>query len=253
MIQVSALIPEIKSVLDAEGSSRYTFDRDFKFAINYATRFWISVMNGLLGRNKLSEENLRELVKTKVFQTSKYSRIYFSSTDLNEEIWSILAVYPEPELDPATSPLPNPTPENSLFVPDTVFVKSEYDANRLTAEEWSKMKKNIFLAGNPVLESTDFKNYAYRNFSTDRPGDDPTEILEEIEISPDLDNQLVAVKYLAYPQEVTAESDNVPFPKSMFDLMVQKSAHFVSLKQGDGTNLWSVSQNEIQQLIGAMS
>lgn len=253
MISALELIPKIEAALDAEGSDRYSFERDYKFAINYAVEFWISVMNSLLGDNKLSEENVRELVKTKVFQTSKYSRIHFDQTELNEEIWSIIAIYPEPVLDPALDPLVNPTPENSIFVPDTVFVESDYDAARLTPEQWSKKNKNVFMQGSKALVDTDFKNYSYRNFSTDRPGDDPTEIIEEIEISPSLDNQLVAVKYVTYPTPIENESDIIPFPKTMSNLMIVRALKFISFKQGDGTNLWKVSSEEMSQLAGIMS
>jgi len=132
MIVASDLIVRIVSALDAEGSDRYRFDRDFRPAINYAIEYYIAAMNRVLGSDKLSGESLRELVKTKVWQTSKYSRIHFDPDDLNEEIWSILRIAPEPTLDPEISPAVNPTPENSIFTPDTTFVRSLFSAKRLT-------------------------------------------------------------------------------------------------------------------------
>jgi len=109
------------------------------------------------------------------------------------------------------------------------------------------------MSGSVALENSSFKNYSYRNFSTTRPGNVATEIIEEVEISPYLDNQLVAVTYLVYPALITDESDNILFPKTMTNLLVQKALNFISLKQGDGTNLYSITEREIAQLVNVMS
>ena len=61
MIAVSTVIERMQAILDAEGSTRYTFDRDYKPAINYAIEYYCSVFNSAFGNNKLTEENLREL------------------------------------------------------------------------------------------------------------------------------------------------------------------------------------------------
>jgi len=99
MIAVTNIIERVIAALDAEGSDRYSFSRDFQPAINYAIEFYVSVFNSAFGENKLSEENLRELVRTRVWQTSQYSRINFSIGDTVEEVWSILAVMPRPTID----------------------------------------------------------------------------------------------------------------------------------------------------------
>lgn len=253
MILVTDVIDRIVSALDAEGSDRYSFDRDYRPAINYAIEFYIAVMNRVLGDDKLSEENLRELVKTKVWQTSQFSRIHFDPSDLNEEIWTIIRIAPEPVLSPATDPIINPTPENSIFIPDVTFVSSQYAARRLTMEEWNEKELNVFMPGNLTLADSSFKTYGYRNFATVRPGNIASEIIEEVEISPYLDSQLVAVTYLVYPELITADTDEILFPKTMLNLLVQKALNFISLKQGDGTNLYAVSQREVAQLVASMS
>jgi len=252
MIAVSTVIDRMAAVLDAEGSGRYQFDRDFKPAINYSIEYYTAVFNSAFGENKLSEENLRELTRTRVWQTSKYSRIHFNTTDTVEEIWSILIVAPEPLLDPVTTPLPNPTPENSLYVPDVTFVRSQYAASRQTFEEWNSNESNIFMPGNTALQG-DFKTYAYKNFTHLKPGELPTDIIEEIEIRPYLDNQLVGVTYLVYPKQIVADTDTILFPKTMQDLIIAKALNFVSWKQGDGTNLYSIQEREIATLVQLMS
>lgn len=251
MITVSDLIVRIQSALDAEGSDRYRFDRDYSPAINFAVEYLVTVFNSAFAQNKFSEEVLRELIRTRVWQTSKYSRIYFDPADTNGEIWSIIRVSPEPVVDPAISPLPNPMPENSMFVPDVLFVRSDFAANRLTSEEWNTGAKNIFMPGNTVLLG-DFKEYAYQNFIGSKPGNLPANSRPEIEIRPYLDNQFVAVTYLVYPIPISLETDVIMFPKMLTDFMVEKALNFISLKQGDGTNLYSVTEREISTIANLM-
>lgn len=251
MITVSDLIVRIQSALDAEGSDRYRFDRDHRPAINYSVEFLISLFNAAFAEKKLSEENLRELVRTRIWQTSKYSRIYFDPADTQGEIWSIIRVAPEPLTDPSISPLVNPMPENSMFVPNVLFVRSEWAANRLTAEEWNDGVKNIFMPGNTIL-TNEFKEYAYQNFIGSKPGNTPANSRPEIEIRPYLDNQFVAVTYLVYPTPIVLETDEIMLPKSLTNFMVDECLNFISLKQGDGTNLYSITREKIANLVSLM-
>ena len=252
MIVASNLITSMVSVLDAEGSNRYTFDRDYRPAINYAIKFYASVFNFAFGQKKLSEENLRELTRTRVWQTSKYSRIHFNVADTTEEVWSVLRISPEPILDPETFPIVNPDPTQSVFTPDVIFVRSEHSAARQTVEEWNEGDRNIFMPGNTLLTNK-LKKYAYRNFIHSQSGDLAADIIEEVEIRPYLDNQLVGVTYLVYPTEIVADSDTILYPKSMENLLIDKALHFISKKQGDGTNLYSVEEKEIATLVKLMS
>ena len=254
MITASDLIVKMVAVLDAEGSQRYSFERDYKPAINYAIDYYVSVFNTVFGMKKLSEENLRELSRTRVWQTSKYSRIHFDPTDIGNEVWSILVVAPEPTLDPEIDPILNPDPTCSLFVPTdtTIFVRSKYSAARQTAEEWNESDDNIFMPGNETLQNK-FKKYAYKNFTHTKPGNAVADIIEEIEVRPYLEEKFVAVTYLAYPGEIAAETDVILYPKTMKNLLIDKALQFVSFKQGDGTNLFSVMEKDIQGLVKLMS
>jgi hypothetical protein len=252
MIVASDLITSMVSVLDAEGSNRYTFDRDYRPAINYAIRYYASVFNFAFGQKKLSEENLRELTRTRVWQTSKYSRVHFDIADTVEEVWSVLRISPEPTLDPEMDPIVNPDPSSSIFIPDVTFVRSPYSAARQTFEEWNEGERNIFMPGNTVL-TNDLKKYAYRNFIHSKPGELAADIIEEVEIRPYLDNQLVGVTYLVYPKQIVADTDVILYPKSMENLLMDKALNFISLKQGDGTTLYTVTEREIATLVKLMS
>ena len=245
MIQVSQIIDRAEKALDAEGSDRYKFEQDYRPAINEAIEFLISVFNKAFSDNKLTEENLRELVVTRVWQTSKYSRIYFDPADTGGAIWSLLRLSPEPVLDPVIDPLTNPTPAESMFVPDVVFVRSKYSANRLTLEEYSESEKNIFVDGNATF-TNDFKSYAYTNFN-DNAGK------PEIEILPAIDNQFVAVTFLLRPAVITDETDEIRFPESMTNIVVKQVLNSLSTKQGDGTNLYSITEKDVSELVSVMS
>jgi len=245
LIQVSQIISRVESFLDAEGSDRYKFEQDYKPAINSAIEFLISVFNKAFSDNKLTEENLRELVLTRVWQTSKYSRIYFDPNDVGGDIWSLIRISPEPTLDPAIDPLGNDSPELSLYVPDVVFVRSRYAANRLTFEEYSESERNIFVDGNDSF-SNDFKSYAYINFN-DNAG------LPEIEILPAIDNQFVAVTYLLRPSVIVSDTDSIRFPESMTNLVVKQVLNYLSTKQGDGTTLYSITEKDVSELVSVMS
>lgn len=254
MIVASTLIERMVAALDAEGSDRYQFDRDFKPAINYAIEYYVSIFNAAFGEKKLSEENLRELTRTRVFQTSKYSRIRFASSDLGDEVWSVLVVCPEPVLDPQIDPVVNPDPTSSLYIDgdQTIFVRSEYAASRLNFEEWNENNDNIFMPGNVVMQNK-FKEYAYKNFIHTKDGEAPTEIIDEIEIRPYLDNQLVGVTYLRFPPLITQDTDQIYYPKTMKNLLVNQALKFISKKQGDGTNLYSVEEKDISTLVSLMA
>jgi len=253
MIVASALIERMIAALDAEGSDRYQFERDFRPAINYAIEYYVSIFNAAFGEKKLSEENLRELTRTRIFQTSKYSRIQFDSDDIGDEVWSILVVAPEPVLDPQISPVVNPNPENSIFIPgdQTIFVRSSYGASRLTFEEWNANDDNIFMPGNTTLQNK-FKEYAYRNFIHTKTGESVADIVDEIEIRPYLDNQLVGVTYLVFPTLIDADTDVILYPKTMKNLLVNQALKFISKKQGDGTNLYTVEERDIAALVSLM-
>lgn len=252
MILVADIIPKIEAFLDAEGSDRYSFDRDYMPAINYACDFYVSVFNAAFGQKKLSEENLRELVRVTTFQTSKYSRIDLNSIP-DKKVWTVLVVSPEPILDPETLPIVNPNPSISIVVPDVTFVSSDYAAGRLTLEEWGESAKNIFMAGNSSLGNSSFKKYAYKNSSTIKTGPLDSELITEIEIRPFLNEQFSCVTYLKYPDQVTSIDGSIEFPKSMSNLIIDKALNFISGKQGDGTNLYSITEREVSNLVSLMA
>jgi hypothetical protein len=44
-------------------------------------------------------------------------------------------------------------------------------------------------------------------------------------------------------------SQNIEFPNSVFQLLFDKALSYISYKQGDGTNLYAVTAQDVQQLL----
>lgn len=251
MISVQSIVERIEATLDAEGSDRYTFDQDYKTAINSSVEWLQSVFNKAFADKKLSEENLQDLVRTVVYQTSAFSRVKLDPVDLGFEIWTILKVNPQPSLFPADASItPQANEFDSLYRDDLSYIKSIYSAARLTTEQWENSHQNIFEPGNERLGGS-FKRYAYLNYSNYSSSSYTT--APEIEIQPAIPNQFTGVQLLKYPTPVNLVSDNVEFPKTLLNLVVQKALNFIAFKQGDQTNLYSVTTRDIQTLVQLMA
>jgi len=249
MISVQTVIQRIESVLDAEGSDRYTFEEDYKPAINSSVEWLQAVFNKAFADKKLTEENLKELIRVKVFQTNQFSRINISQ--LPDSVWSLMRINPEPELYPSNPAIQTPTNvAQSILRNDLTYIRSKYSAKRLSLEQWEENYDNIFEAGNISLGDT-FKSYAYLNFadygSTSYNANGP-----EIEIRPYVVVGFIGVTYLKYPTPIQNDTDNIEFPESLINLVYQKAANFISYKQGDQTNLYSITDKDVRDLVGLM-
>ena len=251
MISTQEVVDRCLSALDAEGSDRYLFEPDFKPAINYAVGWLVSVFNKGFGQDKLTEENLRDLTKVVIYRANIHSRIEVSTDTTNpDNVWSILAVFPEPVTGNIYPPIPPPAPINaslSQYRPDLLFIEGSEAAGRLTMEEWNEGTNNIFVAGNSIMSQSGLKKYAYLSETTYDSG------RSELTIKPDVAEQLVAVSYLKYPTPVSTISDSIEFPETITDLLVEKSLNFIAYKQGDGTNLHGVTENDIARLSQLMT
>ncbi len=253
---MSILVQEINnrilSALDAEGSDRYLFDQDIKPAVNYSIEFIVSVFNKGFAENKLSAESLRELVKIGIWQANNFSRIAFDSVAMGHKLWTTLAVYPEIVTHPFYNPTPNPNPAISSFMPGLSYVSGKGCTNRLTFEEWNDNQENIFMPGNNTLSGA-LVDYAYLDFADYTSSAYANPGVQEITIRPTVANKLVALGYLKRPTSVSLISDSVQFPDALINIIMDKALMFISTKQGDGTNLYSVSTKDVQQIAALLS
>jgi hypothetical protein len=247
-IAVSDIVVDLKAALDAEGSDRYTFNQDYLPAINRAVDFIVSVFNKAFADNKLSEENLRELIEIKIYQLSSTSTLTFTSDELTV-IWSIFAIYPFPRTFPATiTPLASSassaefitgTPPNTS--PTYSFLGGDKSAKRKTLEQWVDAEANPFEKGNTSITATDLVEYAFLSFSNQNG----TNII----IRPGIANEPCAVAFLNNPTPVESDGDEVQFPQALKNMLVSKALMYIAQKQGDNTTLFSVTDKDVKELI----
>ena len=251
MIAVQTIVDRAVASLDAEGSDRYTFERDFKPAINSSVEWIVAVFNAAFADKKLSEENLEELIKVRIWQASAFSRIHFDEPTVGDDRWSILKVALEPVVHPEEAPPALPSPVDSIYRNDLSFISSPVpSAKRLTMEQWDEKDDNIFSAGNGAFKNQ-LRSYAYLN-PTDYRSTGYAAKGAEIEISPSVAEQFVAIAYIKYPTQISLITDNIEFPKVLIDMIFQKALNFISYKQGDQTNLYTVTQQDINTLAQLM-
>lgn len=250
MIQVSEVREMMDAALDAEGSDRYLFDQDHRHAINDAITWMTSLFSSALERKKISPENLRELLYTRVFQPNAYGRIELDPGELDQYVFYIVAVNPEAEVHPDGAVPDSLVKTKSKYRDDLTFVGSSYSAANLPYEEWNQNRKNIFMKGNEVLEG-EFKTYAYLNFGN--YGSTSYSQSREIEVRPNPHGSFVGITYVKRPDKITSESDMIEFPYAVINMIYQRALHFISYKQGDQTNLYSVTQNDVNMLAQLLS
>lgn len=249
-ILVTTLEQRIAQRLDAENSERYLFEQDYKPAINSAKDVLVTLFNEAFAKKKISPESLRELAKVKIWQANQYSRISYNAADTGHSLWTIFAVYPNPNTNRAAGAAPTADKSQSTFVKDISFVSSNQSAKRLNFEEWNENSLNAFMPGNNLLKGG-LAEYAYLDFgdytSTSYTG---AKGQYEITIRPDVSGQLVALAYLKYPADIVNESDSLEFPESVTELLVTLALNFIAEKQADGTNLYGTQKDWLNNLIG---
>lgn len=240
---------QMRFALDAEGSDHYDDTLDIIPAINASVRWAVGVINVALGEKKISEESLSDVSIARVMQTSKDSRIEIES--IPDEVWTILAIYPLPETDTTGNPaVVQPDPKASVHRDDLYHVASEFDAGRLTVEEWQINKKNPFESGNIIvdIDCPDLVQFGYLN-PIKYFKDTGASSVKDIEIRPYIDKGLVTVVYVKVPDVITALTQVIDLPSSVFQVIFNKALDYISYKQGDGTTLNTITQQDIQTLI----
>ena len=278
--------------LDAEGSKYYLDSVDLIPAINAGIEWCISIINQALGQKKFSEESLRELIRTRVWQSSQFSRIHVDPNDIGGEMWSILAVYIKPCVYIADAPnllnLPpiyqgeiasgintktcnspivsvnystgtSLLPHESTFRPELSHIDSDQSAKRLTIEEWAKNKQNPFASG-ANLDCNEIEEYGYLN-AVDYTNTTGTTVFggynltppRELEVRPGIGNQLVSVWYLELPNKIVNVTDTINFPNTLKNIITDKALQYLAYKMGDQTTVYSVSGADINNLVNSIT
>lgn len=238
--------------LDAENSDRYTFDQDTKFAISSALEIIISIFNSAFAENKLSPESLKEITFVKIWQLNAYSRFAYNKSDTGHSIWTVIGIYPKPVVNKGVSSVPVLDKSKSKYRGDLSFVSSEKSCKRLNFEEWNTNTKNVFMPGNNILKG-ELADYAYLD-AADYTSSSYAGNIDKVEfqIRPDIPNELVALAYLKYPNQVSVLSDFIELPENLTTMIVDVALHNLAYKMGDQTSLYAVTDRSITQLVGLM-
>lgn len=240
---------QIRFALDAENSDHYRDDMDIIPSINAAIKWLTSVVNTAYGQDKIGEEFFRELSSSGVFRTSDTSRV--SLTVFPTEVWSILAVYPKPKTRQITGvPVPaTPDDTRSYYLPNKLHISSELSCKRLNLEQWSVNYDNPFEAGyqgDQICEP--LKLYAYLT-PINYQGFSNSYLTQELEIRPSSPNEEVTIFWAKKPAPIVTLNDEINFPHSVFQLLFDKALNYIAYKQGDQTNIYGVTAQDIQQLL----
>lgn len=257
MITASEIVDQLKAKLQSEGNDRWTFDRDFVFAINGGVQYIVSLINAFTGAKKFSSELFREITRTSVWRTNLHARIDFSLPD-NSQIWSVLSVMPLPVINPVTPVYNAQSPFDTLsYYADNVYVTSDYSAKRLNVGEWNENKFNPFYPGNvkqnPI--ATELMEYGYCDFSN-YTGTIPNQpyVTNAIEVRPFMELKLCGVTYVVSPKEITTINDTVPFPMNTKELIIRAALRELSIKEGDVNNtIYTITAQDISSLLNAVS
>jgi hypothetical protein len=242
-ILATDIISRMRFALDAEGADHYSDTLDLVPAINSAVDWLIAAVNSAVGDKKFGGELFRELTEARVYRTSEHSRISITSIP-----WSILAVYINPTTAVTGVAAPTGTADNeSEYRVDLYHISSSDSAKRLSIEEWATNVGNPLEAGYEGTKVCDaLKSYAYINPIDYRP--DSSSIANEIEIRPKVDKGYVTVIEVKKPTKITAVvpiTGSIEFPQSAFNIIFNKALQYVAYKQGDETDLHTVTNADL--------
>lgn len=273
MILVQDIVDLLESRLDAEGSDYYNFDDNYKFAINSAQKWLVSLINHVKSTHKVSDEIFRDLNVCKVFKTS----VPFSRIALPADMWSLDSLNPLPLTHP---PLPSNIVASELEdadseeVSDYEHVSSAYFCKRLTKEQWEKNRKNPFKPGNLLnncyteniqdgsdlnIEFAYLASYRYRNTEEviEEEGEEDIVFIEndtltEVEIRPNIKGRHCTVFYVKLPTVVDSIADEIEFPQQAMNLIVDKALEFIAIEQGEDMGIWQITQKDINQFVSLL-
>lgn len=257
-IQAADIIARVRRVgLDAQPNTDYYDDNiDIIPAIDSAVKWLVSVINAARSQNKATDEAVRELAKVYIYRTSEQSRIIFE-----DSIWTIDSVAPLcTTIENGLAPLPVPTsPFQSWKRNNLSFVRSYYSCFRKTIEEHNANRLNPMSPGfmpeslsqSQLTEGSKYNisfcyipSYDYNYINVAKGS--------YIEILPEIPYKNCAIFCIEQPSAVISANDTIRFPQSLFNILYEKTLQFISYSQGDGTSIWSVTENDISKLFKAI-
>jgi hypothetical protein len=250
--------------LGAEGSDHYRDVQEIIPALNASQHLLTAALNAIFDTKKEVAEQLRELNFDAIFQTNwwgevdldgesdKDDPIVGTGTDLpKHKIWTVVGVHPEFYHQGGSAPLPVTimNPLKSFRKTSAIFKGAIKSAARSTQEKRARNTLNKFQPGNTALTGG-LKEYGYFFGSTARNTINP-QVGRVITIFPHTPQTFthVAISYLKVPRDVVAITDTMEWPESMLQLIVSMALRQIAYKQGDRTDLSTLSTQESSMLL----
>lgn len=260
----------ILSRLDANGSDAYDLNLDRIRAVNGAQYQIVSAVNSIMERTKMVGEAFVDLNKTAVFQSTEGGQVsidaLLASNPLNQELWTILAVYPEFASYGPQVINTDLIPDNSTARFDIKFIKGLKSAKHYTQEQDADVNKDVFAPGSPMASAfpaNDEWGYRYGSEAFSVGGVAPTKRLTLLGPIAFTERKLVAVSYLKVPTLVPEmpqgeldplyASTQLEWPPSMAELLITVALRILAIKTGDGTTQYGLSSQEMGMLIQAIA
>jgi hypothetical protein len=234
MILASDLVADLKFLVDDENSDRYSFDNDYKPAINLAVRYIMSAFDKAFERGSLSPSVFSELLYAQITSVAAIPLVDGVKVALtnplfvNEQLWRVVGVDPVP------------------IVSGTDYVMAG-----------ARLAKFL-----PILDSGEVNNDPFAEGHTDAPADLDTYFYTQINtISFDTTPAQylivrpappgsVAVIVLRNPTKVTLTTTNVEFPYVLYQPLLMKAYKYMMVQAGSQplANM-QLSDQEVQELV----
>jgi hypothetical protein len=241
-ILASDVFAQIRAQLDDDFSDRYKEASDLVPAVNAAVRYLVQVLNVAFEQKKLAPEALRELIRVDIVPVTGSGNVRKANiTAAALSIWTILGVEPSPVVHEDTS---------TTVAPEDYWEVRNKLADRLTLEEWQEQSEDPFSAGSLQSIPSVFARAAYVG-----PGRYFDAVNDYIMIRPGslFIQEFAGIWYLQNPTVITAGTDSVEFPQSVFNMLVDKSLNYISRQHGPEDKLGAVTEKEVIQVISLIS
>jgi hypothetical protein len=240
MITASDVFDDVLSFLDDDSSDRYDEAKDLVPAINNAVLYLVSLFNTAFDQKKLTPEILRELVSVAILPVTGTTTKKADVSSLS--MWTLFGVEPDPVKQTIT-----PTPPAVAY--DVLVESRNRFATRQTLAAWNDTLSDPFSAGTLVSIPAEFIRAGYIG-----PGMYCGDSKPYIMIRPAaaFTADFVAIWYLKNPTVVTSGSTSIEFPRSLHNLLVEKTLNLLSLQHGPESTLDKITDKAVTQLVGLM-
>lgn len=239
---------DLKSAMAAQlgvfGTQRYLDVPHYIPAIQGAQRRFNGLVESIFAENKGGEEMFTEITETRVFQTNSVGAIAFLPADIGHDLWTIVAVFPEPETSPVGTTVP--LGPNQYLRSDLAWVgPSQYPVRRITQEQIAMTKGNRFMPGNEVMAAGPRRSYAYYYV-----GGEGTRIrVLPLTLT---STKIVGVSYLRNIQPIQSISESIPYPSRAFQMLRNLALNELSTRQG-AKPLYEVTLDQVRTLLIAQA